>query len=247
MANSLAPASLTLSVITVNWNVRDLLLDSMASVAASAGPIAFEHIVVDNASTDGSVEAIASRFPAAVVVPNRHNPGFGAANNQAARLARGRYLLFLNPDTIVLGDALQVLIRILDEQPRIGALGSRLVDGNGRWSRDMGYAAPSLRTVVNDYLQLSRIVPVPRLFPGIVRSTDVTALEDCDWVSGAALMVRREVAEQELWSDHIFFFAEDIEVPAIGFGAAAGASRSPPRPASSTCRARAWPRRPRTS
>jgi N-acetylglucosaminyl-diphospho-decaprenol L-rhamnosyltransferase len=211
MANSLAPATLDVSVITVNWNVRDLLLDAMATVAASAGPLAFEHIVVDNASSDGSVEAIARRFPDAVVVANRDNPGFGAANNQAARIARGRYLLFLNPDTRVLGDAVQVLVRTLDAHREIGALGSRLVDADLHWSRDMGNAAPSLRTVVNDYLQLARVTRAPRLFPGIVRSTDVERLEECDWVSGAALMIRREVAERELWNDAIFFFAEDIE------------------------------------
>ena len=211
MESRLAPASLDLSVITVNWNVRDLLLDAMASVAASAGPLTWEHIVVDNASTDGSVDAIARRFPGAVVIANQDNPGFGPANNQAARVARGRYLLFLNPDTRVLGDALQVMVRVMDEHLTIGALGSRLVDADLHWSRDMGYAAPSLRTVVNDYLQLARLTRAPRLFPGIVRSTDVTRLEDCEWVSGAALMVRRSVAEVELWNEAIFFFAEDIE------------------------------------
>ncbi|HET7617998.1 MAG TPA: glycosyltransferase family 2 protein [Vicinamibacterales bacterium] len=209
MGSSAAP--LVLSVITVNWNVRDLLLESMASVAESAAPLTWEHIVVDNASTDGSVEAIRERFPKAVVIANPHNPGFGAANNQGARIARGRYLLFLNPDTRVIGDALPALVRTLETCPEIGALGSRLLDADLRWSRDMGHAAPSLRTVVNDYLQLSRVFAMPHLFPGIVRSTDVTRLETCEWASGAALMVRREVFAAEPWNEQIFFFAEDIE------------------------------------
>jgi N-acetylglucosaminyl-diphospho-decaprenol L-rhamnosyltransferase len=99
----------------------------------------------------------------------------------------------------------------MERHPDIGVLGSKLLDARMRWSRDMGYRAPTLRTVINEYFSLSRLIPLPSIFPGIVRSRDVRGLEDCDWVSGASLMARREVLERDLWDEAIFFFAEEIE------------------------------------
>jgi len=204
-------AAPTLSVITVSWNVRELLLQCMQSVAASCAAMPYEHIVVDNASDDGSADAVEREFPDAVLIRNTDNAGFARANNVAARRARGRYLLFLNPDTKVLDDALPVMVQTMERRQEIGVLGSKLLRGDLRWSRDMGYRAPTLRTVFNECLMLSRLIPFPALVPGIMRSTDFEGLERCDWVSGASLMVRREIAEQEPWNEEIFFFAEEIE------------------------------------
>lgn len=205
-----APAP-DLSVIIVNWNVRELVLDAIASVFESAGSMPVECIVVDNASTDGSQDAIERRFQQVRVIRNRDNAGFARANNQGTRIATGRHLLFLNPDTRVVGDALPALVRIMDGDPSIGALGAKLLRADLTWSRDNGYRVPTLRTVVNEYLQITRLLPFPRWFPGILRSTDFHGLEDCEWISGAAFMVRREVADADLWDERFFFFAEDVE------------------------------------
>ena len=209
---SLAPGAVDVSVITVNWNVRELLLESIASILASAGAMAVEMIVVDNNSSDGSADAVAARFPAVTVIRNRDNPGFAHANNQGTAIARGRYVLFLNPDTRVLDDAIPLLVRTMDADRSIGVLGAKLLRRDLRWSRDNGFRLPTIRTVFNEYLQLARLIPLPWLFPGILRSRDFTGLEDCGWVSGAAIMMSRELALLQPWNEEIFFFAEDVEI-----------------------------------
>lgn len=200
-----------LSVVIVNWNVRDLLLDCLQTVYDSAGAMPVETIVVDNASTDGSAEAVTARFPEVVLIANETNAFYSPANNQGAGLAQGKYILFLNPDTRVVGDALQVLVDALDRNPRIGVVGAKLLEPELRWSRENGYRLPTLRTIFNDYFYLSRLMPFPHLFAGVVRSADFEGLDPCEWVCGAALMVRREVFEQEQWNERIFLFAEDVE------------------------------------
>jgi GT2 family glycosyltransferase len=202
---------LTLSVITVSWNSGSFLPECIRSVAESAGPLPYEHILVDNASEDDGAGIVERDFPEVGVIRNDDNVGFARANNAAARLCRGRYILFLNPDTKVVDDALRRMIAVMEARPDIGALGPKLLNADLRWSRDMGYRVPTLRTVVNEFLGLSQLVPYPRLVPGIVRSRDFDGLEDCGWVSGAAFMVSRALLEQELWNEDIFFFGEDIE------------------------------------
>ena len=204
-------AGIVVSVVIVNWNVRDLLLDCLASVYESAGPMRIEVIVVDNASGDGSADAVAARFPAVVLIRNSRNNFFSPANNQGAAVARGRYILFLNPDTRVLPAALPLLTATLEAHPEMGVVGARLLDREGRWSRENGYRLPSLRTVINEYSHINRIFPWPHVFPGIVRNVDFDGVDDCEWVCGAALMIRREVFAQEQWNEKIFLFAEDVE------------------------------------
>jgi len=204
-------AEVTLSVVTVSWNSADYLPECLLSAKRSAGEMSYEHVVVDNASTDGSADRVAEILPEAVLVRNPENAGFARASNLGAARSRGRFLLFLNPDTVVLDDALPRLVDRLGEHPRIGALSAKLVDRQGRWTADNGYHVPTLRTLANTYLGLTRLVPYPALVPGIVRSRDFSGLEDCGWVSGACLMTRREVFERERWNEEIFFFGEDIE------------------------------------
>lgn len=203
-------APLDLTVITVSWNSRDELPVCLQSVADSARTLAFEHIVADNGSTDGSAELVERDFPHAIVIRNGENLGFSRANNVAARISRGRYVLFLNADTEVLGDALPRMVAEMDRQADIGILGPKLLDAERRWSRDMGDRLPTLWSLANTYLWLS-VLPPAGLFRGIVRNRDFDTLEDCGWVCGAALLVRREVLERHLWHEDIFFFGEDIE------------------------------------
>jgi hypothetical protein len=205
---------IALSIVIVNWNVREFLLPCLASVYESATGMSIEVIVVDNASSDGSMDAVAERFPSVVQICNAGNVGFHRANNQGAAVAHGRCVLFLNPDTRVLDGAISRAVRLMDERPDIGALGPKLLRADLRWSRDNGYRAPTLRTVLNEYLQISRLLPFPRLFPGTVRSADFHGLEDCEWISGAAFLVRREVVEQEQWNEEFFHAADDIEYSA---------------------------------
>lgn len=199
-----------LSIITVSWNSREYLRECIQSARTGAAGLACEHLVVDNASSDGGPEFLEEEFPHVVVLRNPTNAGFGPANNRALAKARGRFILFLNPDTRVLDDALAVMVEFMDRHPEAGGVGPKLLDARLRWSPDMGDRAPTLRTVMNTYL-IGRLAPVPSLFPGIVRTTDLTKRERCEWVSGACLLIRRDAATRERWSESVFFAGEDIE------------------------------------
>ncbi len=186
------------SVVTVTFNSEDHIRECVHSVAENAGQISLEHIVIDNASKDGTASIVQSEFPAVVFVRNAVNRGLTAANNQGQAVARGCFVVFLNPDTVVPKGALQTMVGIMERHPQIGILGPRLVDEHGRFCPGiMGHHAPTAWTLINSFLLLDRLSH--RLFPGILRSMDVQGLEDCDWVCGACLMVRREVAEAFAW------------------------------------------------
>jgi len=119
-----------LSVIIVSWNVRDLLRACLRSVLASQLPL--EVIVVDNASADGTAAMVAQEFPQVRLIANAENRGFTAGNNQGIALAQGRYVFFLNPDTVVVGDALRTMIAYLDAHDDVGVVGPQLRYGDGR-------------------------------------------------------------------------------------------------------------------
>lgn len=197
-----------LSVITVTFNSADHIRGCVASVSRSVGKLPVEHILIDNASGDGTGALVRAEFPAVTVVENALNRGLTAANNQGAELARGRYVVFLNPDTCVPDGTFQTMLAIMESHPDIGVLAPRLVDEMGRFTPGtMGDRSPTAWTVVNSFLLLSRVSP--DLFPGILRAKDVEGLEDCDWACGACLMVRREVADNFSWGQ--FGSGDDID------------------------------------
>lgn len=202
-------AALDVSVVIVNWNAGELLDECVDAIRRGSGTLATEIIVVDNASSDGSFARVAANGAIDHGVANGANLGFTVANNQGARLAHGRYLLFLNPDTVPSVNALPKLVELLDANPQIGVLAPRLLDEHGQPSRDMGNRFPTPRTVAGSFLLLSRLAP--RLFPGITRETDVQGLERCDWACGAALLVRRGVWEKVGWNEELFLHGEDID------------------------------------
>src|SRR5262249_26266572 len=138
-----APAAIsgevTLSVIIVSWNVRDLLRDCLRSLYGEMELTAgrWEIIVVDNASADGSAEMVHNEFANVCVLANSENAGFAKANNQALTSCRGEFILLLNPDTVVQDHAVDRMLRIMQAQPEIGALGCRLLNTDGslqRWT-----------------------------------------------------------------------------------------------------------------
>lgn len=197
----------TVSVVTVTFKSERYIRGCLGSVAENGKSLALEHIVVDNGSKDGSADMIRGEFPTVQLIENSFNRGFTVANNQGAGVARGRYIVFLNPDTVVPAGALQTLLATMDAHPDIGVLAPRLVDEEGRWSLDMGHRAPTAWTVINSFLLLNRLSH--DFFPGILRTKDVRGIEDCDWACGACLIVRRDVAEAFPWRD--FGSGDDLD------------------------------------
>ncbi len=200
-----------LSILIVNWNVRDLLRRCLSSVFAHWQTRKMEVIVVDNGSTDGSREMVRTEFPQVHLIANPDNRGFTAANNQGLSVARGRYVLLLNPDTEVVGDALEVMVAFADAHPDVGVVGPQLLnpDGTVQSSRRR---FPTLATALFESTWLQPYAPrrLLRRYYVLDRSDD--EVQDVDWVTGAALMARREAVGQVGPLDEGFFmYSEELD------------------------------------
>ncbi len=202
-----------LSICIVNWNVRDLLCDCLASIYdGGAAGLDFEVIVVDNASQDGSVEALAPAFPQVTWLRNRENVGFTKANNQALAVSRGRYVAFLNPDTVVAPAAFTTMVTELEARPDAGAIGPRLLYADGT-------PQPSRRRFPTLLTALLESTPLQTLWPanGVLRRYYLAdRLDDrpqeVDWLVGACLVARRETLEQIGGFDEQFFmYSEELD------------------------------------
>lgn len=200
-----------LSVIIVNWNVRDLLRRSLHSVLAPRRACGLEVIVVDNGSRDGSVEMVRTEFPQVHLIANPDNRGFPAANNQGLAVARGRYVLLLNPDTEVVGDALETLLAFADDHPDVGVVGPQLLnpDGTVQSSRRR---FPTLATALLESTWLQPYAPRRLLARYYVLDRPDNEVQEVDWVTGAALMARREAVEEVGPLDEGFFmYSEELD------------------------------------
>ena len=184
-----------LSVIVVNRNTRELLLACLGSLFDGAAPLRIEVIVVDNASTDGSVPSVESRFPQVRLIRNDTNTGFAHPNNQGIAASRGRYLLLLNSDTVVRHGALKRLVDFMDQHPEAGACGPRLVYPDGSLQRSCASFETPWRWFC-DMLDLGKVLPRSTALSNLRVRFDHASTSPVDWVMGAALLVRREVVDE---------------------------------------------------
>jgi GT2 family glycosyltransferase len=201
------------SVVIVSFNTRDILRSCLGSLEQAAGGRDIEIIVVDNASRDGSADMVAAEFPAVTLVRSPLNLGFAAGNNVALGQARGRYLILLNPDTLLDRSALDRAIAHMDAEPTVGLGGGRLLNRDGSDEP----AARQFPSVFNDFLALSGLAarfPRSRLFGRFDRTwAPVAQAADVDWVPGAFAIVRREVLGQVGHFDERFFlYYEEVDL-----------------------------------
>ena len=201
-----------LSIIIVNWNVRELLRACLQSVYAQAGlpPERMQVIVVDNASADGSAEMVRHAFPQVLLLANADNLGFGRANNQALPLCTGALVLLLNPDTLVLPGALANMVQTMADDPAIGVLGSRLLNGDGTLQRWTGGAYPRMANVINHYFFLDLVLPARLRPPPLYLDHDVARDTEVDWVSGACMLLRGSALQGSLFDPDYFMYGEDM-------------------------------------
>ncbi len=186
-----------LSVVIVTYNSEGDIRGCLDSVYKTTGGLDMEVFVVDNASIDGTVEAIRQGYPNVVLIANDHNAGFPAANNQALGLAQGRYVMLLNPDTVVHPGALETIVRFMDDHPDCGICAPRLEDQNGN-------EAPDLRRPTFGYY-LACLVGVRGL---MAKHLPARKLE---MVSGACMALRREVLDGVGLMDEDLFWCEDLD------------------------------------
>jgi len=204
---------LDVSICIVNWNTRELLANCLHSIFADDQRVTFDVIVVDNASHDTSPDMVRADFPQVHLIANNENLGFARANNQAFSLAKGRHVLLLNSDTIVLQDALLKMVKYLDEHQLIGVVGPKLLNLDRTLQRSCWRGFPSLRSAFVAAFYLWRLVPHSRL----VQSTESLDIPDdkpieVDHVLGACMLVRREVINQVGGMDEeLFLFLEETE------------------------------------
>lgn len=209
-----------LSVVIVNYNVREFLEQTLRSVARASRRLRVETFVVDNNSVDGSVPMVRSHFPEVHLIANERNVGFGAANNQALRRARGRYVLILNPDTIVQEDTLETLVRFMDGRPGAGAAGCRILNPDGTFAPESRRAFPTPRIAFFRMTGLSRLFPQSRVF-GRYNMTflPVDQEAEVDALSGSCMLVRREALfggdgrpGAGLFDEDFFMYGEDLDL-----------------------------------
>lgn len=206
-----------LSVAVVSYNVRDLLAECLASVEVGGRTLHQEVIVVDNASQDGSATMVRQRFTRATVIENVRNLGFAAATNQALRRSQGRYVLLLNPDSVVTADCLPELVDFMDARPECGAVTCRVwLDGERQWLISNFEAADLLRELVMGNRVVGRLIAGPRRLQPVWRRRwavwQAPAPCEVDYIQGNFLLVRRSALAQVGELDERFFmYYEDAD------------------------------------
>lgn len=204
--------ALDVSIIIVNWNTRDVLRDCLRSVYDQTRGIAFEVIVVDNASSDGSVAMVRREFPEVTVIENPENVGFAAANNQGMAAAAPRYYLLLNPDTVILDGAVQKTFEYAQRDPGAAVVGCKV------WSEDgtlQGTTAmyPRLFNMLLAVAGLPALIPNNRLFGrAMMWWWDHNDTREVESVAGCFMLVRREAVDRVgMMDERYFMYAEEID------------------------------------
>ena len=204
-------SSPTLSIIIVSWNVCELLRACLRSILDGRGDLPLEIIVVDSGSKDGSVEMIRETFPVVKLIARSDNVGFPKGNNLGLAQASGQYLLLLNPDTEIVGDALTTMIDYMEQHPRIGALGPQLLnpDGTVQSSRRR---FPTLMTAFFESTWLQGMAPQKLLRDYYVLDVSDEETAMVDWVTGACLLTRCEIYKQVGGLDEDYFmYSEELD------------------------------------
>lgn len=200
------------SIIIVSYNTRDVTLACLRSIRDRARGCTYEVIVIDNNSPDGSAEAIAAEFPEAALISNTDNKGFAAANNQGLAVAKGRFLLLLNPDTEIYEDTLVETMRFAEANPDAGVVGVRSIGADGLQQSTLFRTKRVLDVFVNAFvpnriMRKSRVLGRSR-YIGI----DVDQPQDVEIVAGCFMFVPRRAYEEVGGMDEQFFmYGEEAE------------------------------------
>jgi N-acetylglucosaminyl-diphospho-decaprenol L-rhamnosyltransferase len=202
-----------LSIIILNWNSVGFLRKCLASIKAETHSLRYEIVVVDGASYDGCAEMLRDEHPDVRFLQLTENVGFAKANNQAALLAKGEVLLFLNPDTEVIGPALNALYSTVMGDEKVGGAGAMLLNGDRTIQISSVQALPGLLNQLLDAAALRRLFPKSSLWGTAALMNEPARKEPVEMLSGACIMVRASVFHQAgMFSSIYFMYAEDADL-----------------------------------
>ncbi len=205
---------MTLSIIIVNYNVKYFLEHCLCSVQKAIKEIDAEILVIDNCSTDNSLEYLSPLFKNVVFVESKENIGFGKANNLGLKIARGKYVLFLNPDTLIQEDSLKKCLFVFEKDEKIGAVGARMIDGSGKFLKESKRAFPSPATSLYKLFGLSYLFPRSAIFSKYhLGHLSDRENNEVDVLCGAFMMVKKDILDKTSGFDKDFFmYGEDVDL-----------------------------------
>jgi len=196
---------MNLSIIIVNWNVRDLLKKCLESIYRETKDISFEVFVIDNASSDGSAEIVRENFPEVKLIVNAKNEGFAKANNQGIKESGGEYILLLNPDTEIFSNVFLKMIEVFKEDKKLGILGPKLLNPDKSLQSSIR-RFPTLFSQTLILLKIHHLLPDLKTFKKyFARDFDYSREQSVDQVMGACFMVKRRMLEQIGFLDKKFY------------------------------------------
>lgn len=203
-----------ISVIIVNYNVKHFLEQCLYSVQAALKKVSGEVLIIDNDSSDNSVEYLRPKFPSVQFIQNKENIGFGKACNQGLQLATGNYILFLNPDTIVPEDCFEKCIQFLEADTNAGALGVKMIDGSGKFLKESKRSFPGPLTSLYKLFGLSKLFPTSRTFSRYhLGHLSENENHEIDVIAGAFILIKKEVLNKIGGFDETFFmYGEDVDL-----------------------------------
>lgn len=209
-----SPYAPTVSVVMIGYHCRQLILDCLQSLDATAPRTPLEVIVVDNASTDGTVAALHAAWPAARTIALAHNVGFGPGCNIGAGAARGRYILLLNPDTLLRPGAIDKLVALAERFPDAGIYGGKTVTPDGAAVPGSCWRFPTLWSTFCVSVGLSRLFESSSLFnPEPYGGEPLQGVRPVDVVSGCLLMIRKDLWDKLGGFDPIYFmYSEEVDL-----------------------------------
>lgn len=203
-----------ISIIIVNYNVKYFLKQALLSVEKAMHGIDGEVFVVDNDSKDDSCEMVRRHFPEVILIENKENVGFAKANNQAILQAKGRYVLLLNPDTVLEENTLRKCIEFMDQTPDCGGLGVKMIDGSGQFLPESKRGFPSPAASFYKLSGISSLFPKSKYFSGYyLGHLSENENQEVDVLAGAFMMMRKEALDKVgLLDETYFMYGEDIDL-----------------------------------
>ncbi|MCH2225832.1 MAG: glycosyltransferase family 2 protein, partial [Crocinitomicaceae bacterium] len=203
-----------LTVVIVNYNVEHFLDQCLDSVKKASNGLSIETIIVDNNSVDGSLDMIKTKYSEFQLVENKKNLGFSKANNQAIRIAKGKYVLLLNPDTVVAEDTFKKTIEFMDNTPDAGGLGVHMIDGKGNFLPESKRGLPKPWVAFYKIFGLSKLFPKSKRF-GQYHLGHLSEFKTnkVDVLSGAFMLMRKDLLDKiGLLDEDYFMYGEDIDL-----------------------------------